>query len=297
MAVKKTKSLSSGRPPFSKKASTTSKSMGSSKATRSIIRKHHTLLKQHAKAVSSGDRVAAHVLATEISKDGGLEKYQAASQTGQLSDRGGDTSKVLVDWLKDAGVITQLGGKTGVTELLSGLKVLEIGCLSPDNAISKVNDMKMTRIDLRSNHASIEEQDFMARPLPKDADSEYDIVSLSLVLNYVPDPAGRGEMLLRTTRFLSQPHEPGNGLLPGLFLVLPLPCVDNSRYLTEELLQAMMESVGYLLCKSKRTTKMYYSMWKLDHRVERPKTSEPKHEVNPGKKRNNFCIVLDDITT
>ena len=73
----------------------------------------------------------------------------------------------------------------------------------------------------------------MDRPLPKSMNEAFDILSLSLVLNFVPDPTQRGEMLKRVTQFLRPIAEgqPGNAFLPVLFLVLPLPCVNNSNFL------------------------------------------------------------------
>lgn len=66
------------------------------------------------------------------------------------------------------------------------------------------------RIDLHSQDPkNIKEQDFMKRPLPNNNGSSsipetFDIISLSLVVNYVSDPQTRGQMLLRTTEFLNK---------------------------------------------------------------------------------------------
>ena len=36
----------------------------------------------------------------DIEKLGGLQAYQDASKLGQAGERGGDSSRVLIDWLK-----------------------------------------------------------------------------------------------------------------------------------------------------------------------------------------------------
>jgi len=81
--------------------------------------------------------------------------YQQASSKGQDIQRGGDSSKVLIQWLK--------------SHPTEGLRVLEIGCLEVDNAIGKFVEGEggsMKRIDLKSRDPRIEEQDFMTLEIP-----------------------------------------------------------------------------------------------------------------------------------
>lgn len=84
-----------------------------------------------------------------------LAVYQQASAKGQDIHRGGDSSKVVVQWLK------------GVS--FQHPRVLEVGCLEVDNAIAKyVNSHhgSIRRIDLKSRDPRIEEQDFMTLDVP-----------------------------------------------------------------------------------------------------------------------------------
>ena len=91
-------------------------------------------------------------------------------------------------------------------------------------------------------------------------------------------------------------------------LILPLPCVANSRYLTHEHLRALLSSAGYEIVvtdDSKRLTRLLlrqkparklapagetlrevarHRFW--DGRVYR------KRELVSGAARNNFCILL-----
>ena len=153
---------------------------------------------------------------------------------------------------------------------------------------------QVTRIDLHSQHPDIISQDFMERPIPADDGEKFDIISLSLVLNYVPSPAQRGEMLRRTILFLqhTQLESPQfSALFPSLFLVLPAPCVTNSRYLDEERLTDIMLSLGYSLHRHKLSSKLLYQLWVLKGQGRTLKFK--KEEVRGGKRRNNFAIVVE----
>ena len=203
------------------------------------------------------------------------------------------------------------------------IRMLEVGALRIDNACSRSSVFVVERIDLRSCHPGIETQDFMCRPLPATAADQFDIVSLSLVLNYVGTPVARGEMLQRVEKFLRRSHcvkdrsggedsgrgtegmEVHEGLVPGLFLVLPAPCVANSRYLDEERLENIMQRLGYVRARRKMSARLVYYFWRFvglergmgEGGLERTGTSESrrafnKEELRPGGKRNNFAIVL-----
>ncbi|TVY51595.1 25S rRNA adenine-N(1) methyltransferase [Lachnellula cervina] len=264
----KLKSLSAGRPPTVK----TKRSI-SSKATRTLIRTHHTLEKQRTKALADGDNATAESIKKRIEAQGGLENYQRASLIGQSNDRGGDSSRILMDWL--APLLPAL--KEQVTNG-QPTRMLEVGALSITNACSKSRLFAIERIDLNSQAEGITQQDLMERPLPLDEKEQFNIISLSLVLNYVPDPVGKGEMLLRILKFLKLKKYP-EGLeeyFPSVFLVLPAPCVTNSRYMDEKKMEAIMEALGFLLVKKKLSNNLGFK----------------KEELRSGKTRNNFAIVL-----
>ena len=116
-------------------------------------------------------------------------------------------------------------------------------------------------------------------------------------MNFVGEPAARGEMLRLCARLL-----PPSGLL---FLVLPEPCIYNSRYLKFGLLDKILRSVGLPIIDGgyKRTPKLFFA---LCRRTESGAEPEPgagaeagggvrsfkRQLVRGGKDRNNFCIVL-----
>lgn len=206
----------------------------------------------------------------EIEKNGGLEVYQIASTQGQSNKRGSDSSKKLVEWIEKFE--------------LKDPQALEIGCLSPENVISTCGIFKsITRIDLHSQHPLIQQQDFMERPLPKSDKEKFHLISCSLVVNFVDSPQGRGEMLKRMTEFL----------LPQgyLFFVLPLPCIENSRYFNNERMLSIMESLGFVQLNHHNSTKLAYWLFQWTKPIEKRKFK--KVELNKGSNKNNFCIVLE----
>jgi 25S rRNA (adenine2142-N1)-methyltransferase len=280
----KLKSLSHSRPPTAKATRSIS-----SKATRTLIRSHHTLEKAKAQALAEGNTALVDALQNQINAQGGIEGYQRASLQGQSNDRGGDSSKILMEWLEP--VVLTLKGcvKDG-----KPLRMLEVGALSVNNACSRSRLFEVERIDLNSQAEGILKQDFMERPLPKDGSKRFDVISLSLVLNYVPDAVGKGEMLLRTLEFLKKSTytEGLEEFLPALFLVLPAPCVTNSRYMDEPKLEAIMESLGYVNVRKKLSNKLVYYLWMMEAPVANLTTSFKKVEIKSGKDRNNFAIVL-----
>lgn len=311
---KRAKLLSHSRPPT---AATSNAPTGqSSKATRATIRAYHTLQKRLSLALSTGDTALAESLQSQLAASGGLEAYQAASTLGQSAQRGGDTSKLLIEWL--APLLREIRpppapppapSPAAVEQAKSGserrpLRVLEVGALSATNALIIPGKTTVRRIDLRSNAPEIEQQDFMTLPVeqPWQGSTHYDIVSLSLVVNFVGDARGRGLMLQRTTEFLDTRAATGRGggeeeeaVLPALFLVLPLPCVDNSRYLDEHQLRDIMKDIGYQERQVKKTNKLYYSLWQFvaAKRPAHPRSSlSKKQELRSGRDRNNFCITI-----
>jgi 25S rRNA (adenine2142-N1)-methyltransferase len=290
MAVhKRAKTLAHGRPPASKP-----KERMTSVRSRTIIRTHHRLQKELAAVLKRGDTRAVETLERAIEQNGGIKTYQAASKQGQAKDRGGDSSKVLVDWLQQSQVINTKVNEREETGK-AHLRCLEVGALSTKNEISKLPSIiKMARIDLNSQEPGIKKQDFMERPLPTCEEDFFDIISLSLVLNYVPDASGRGDMLKRITSFLRKREGPTDGstpFLPALFLVLPLPCVDNSRYLDEELLLRIMNNLGFSMRYTKNTSKLCYYLFAWSGESTSAKTL--KRKIRDGPTMNNFCVVVE----
>ncbi|KAM0281317.1 hypothetical protein ACHAQH_003585 [Verticillium albo-atrum] len=284
-----TTTLSRGRPPTLRhKAHSISR-----KETRTLINTHHTLQKKRQQAISRNDEAAVAAIDAEIASLGGLAEYQRASLQGQRNDRGGDSSKVLLEWLKPA--FAQV--KAASLHPEQRFRMLEVGALSTGNECSRSGLFDMKLIDLNSQHDDILQQDFMERPIPTSDNERFEIVSLSLVLNYVPDPSLRGQMLHRTLAFLREPRIDLSGnasaMFPALFLVLPRSCVHNSRYCSLERLGELMALLGYTQIQAKYTNKLAYFLWRRTEAPQNPLPVFAKREVNPGGDRNNFAIVLN----
>ncbi|KAK4540928.1 hypothetical protein LTR36_008436 [Oleoguttula mirabilis] len=282
---KKSSGITKGRPPLSAKP----QAALSSQRTRQLIRSHHNLNKELAKELAQGNDAEADELKKRIADLGGLKSYQIASTQGQANDRGGDSSIVLMEWLKP------------VARFLAGQKskprLLEVGALSTKNACSKSGLLDIQRIDLFSQTDGIIQQDFMERPVPTQDSDKFDIISLSLVLNFVPDAEGRGEMLKRTCQFLDTratrtSSKELQAIYPALFLVLPTACIINSRYMSEQRLTCIMASLGYVLLRVKQTAKLVYYLWQLRDKPVPDEQNFTKKQTNPGGGKNNFSIML-----
>lgn len=166
--------------------------------------------------------------------------------------------------------------------------MLEIGAVRHDNYTQ--DWIENDPIDLHSQHPAIRQQDFFDMPV-----GAYDVVSCSLVLNFVGDPTARGESLIgptdpgRMLRLIHDQLEPKSTSL--LFLVLPLPCVANSRYLDRSALIDIMASVGFELLRERAKPRGKVGYWLWGWR--RGRNMEYRKKVlHEGRRRNNFAITL-----
>ncbi|KAK7023889.1 25S rRNA adenine-N(1) methyltransferase [Favolaschia claudopus] len=260
-------------------------------SSRKVIRQFHVLLKQQAKleTMEHDPNTVQHLadIQAQMESLGGLEFYQRMSAIGQGNDRGGGSEKVAISWFKEVyhsnDASSQLMLKSGCLPVA----MLEVGALKPDNYASCRSWIKNTPLDLHSRHPDILEQDFLLMDEP-DNHERWDIISLSLVLNFVSNAKDRGRMLRLAWSFLR---------FGGyLFLALPLPCVTNSRYLSCETLSALMDAVQFSLVKERCKTggKMIYHLYQKRSQTEGPVDTEPftKKKVLRQGDRNNFCILL-----
>ncbi|KAG5718665.1 UPF0657 nucleolar protein [Termitomyces sp. T112] len=247
---------------------------------RTTIRQFHVLSKRRAqlKAGTTNEESVEALAAVEdeITQLGGLETYQRMSAIGQGTDRGGGSEKILIKWLKDFGLHKNCACK---------LCLLEVGALKPDNYSTCATWIDPTPLDLRSRHPSIIEQDFLQLDVTAHR-NKWDILSLSLVLNFVPEPKDRGRMLLIAHDILIP-----NG---HLFLALPFACVNNSRYLDLRNLESLLAAIGFTKVKEKwkEGRKMAYWLFqKAEPSGLSPEIFGKKSVLRQGN-RNNFCILL-----
>jgi len=262
-------------------------------SSRTVIRKFHVLLKRKAQLEKQRacpeTSAALYELDREVEELGGLAAYQRMSSIGQGEDRGGGSEKVFIGWLREMEMHKRVEGSNGK------LRLLEVGALKHDNYASCSSWIECQPIDLRSRHPSIREQDFLRMlDTPEDEASHresWDGISLSLVVNFVPDARDRGRMLCIAFKMLK-----ADGLL---FLALPLPCVSNSRYMTFEHLELLMRAIGFekLRERWKVGGKMAYWLFRKcalpNGCQERAIVGfEKKNVLREGRQRNNFCILI-----
>ncbi|KAJ2838040.1 25S rRNA (adenine2142-N1)-methyltransferase [Coemansia sp. 'formosensis'] len=275
----------------------------SSTETRRRINHFHTLIKEYSKLAAVRAKAPApeidekiECVEREMAQMGGLDWYQKASLLGQCKSRGGDTSRWLVPKLRDLGL-----HKRGTK-----LRLLDVGALSCLNYAKERAWVDVVPIDLNSQEPGIYQQDFLdigkqaADKQAGDGEDEedddishlfkapFDVVCLSLVVNFIGDPVRRGDMLKQATRLLAP-----DGLL---FLVLPLSCVTNSRYLDDERLLAIAQHLGLEKLSMHHTAKLAHYLYRLS----RPATGPTEEDDGQFKKkmlhsapgRNNFSIVI-----
>ncbi|KAI8367899.1 putative methyltransferase-domain-containing protein [Choanephora cucurbitarum] len=162
---------------------TTAKFKQSRVETARLIRRFHVLNKELAKcrAEAEIDRAQEQTILEAMESMGGLDWYQKASQLGQSKSRGGDSSKWLIQTLKQYS-----------TKKVETLRVLDIGAVAPDN-YKPYPWITAKPIDLNPQHPDIEKQDFLEMKPPTTDQDKFDIVCLSLVINFVGDPKARGK--------------------------------------------------------------------------------------------------------
>lgn len=223
-----------------------------------LISEYHAILKRIAQSHSEEERKA---LNDELRRLGGTESYQRASLYG--THRSSDTSRWLLPRLKK--------------QRKCKLKLLDVGAL--ELVYREHHEwIQAHSIDLYPRRAGIEQADF----LEYYQSEPFDVICLSLVLNYCGDAVLRGRMLRRAHELLSS-----DGLL---YLVLPKACVQHSRRMTVEYLQSLMGQVGFTRLEDHCSTKLYYSLWRK---------SDDKFVVDVVKWNtaksgyNNFTIKLE----
>lgn len=276
-----------------------------SRHTRTIIRRFHHILKMLASsATTQSDKRA---LTLELESMGGLQAYQSASLLGQSRQRGGDTSRWLLPHISDlisaAGTLTSDGASASVARASASvaqasasvaptlphrrkLRLLDVGALQ-NNYVRETAWIESTCIDLNARSAEVRQLDFLE--LEPEHDGTFDVVCLSLVLNFQPDPAVRGQMLARAHRVLRAEGE------SRMFIVLPRPCVDNSRYTDHEHFVGLVETLGFRLVVHHYSAKLAYFLFRRLASVTTivdDKEFTSRRVRNQGPTRNNFSVVL-----
>ena len=199
-----------------------------------------------------------------MEKLGGLETYQRASLFGSEEGKF-NSSRWVLEFLRRKNLSTKLS-------------LLDVGALK--NYYSSVKWIDEKCIDLNPINTGVEKFDFFDFP----ETTQYDVLVMSLVINFVGDPRKRGEMLVKCRNVVKP-----DGYL---FVILPLSCIGNSRYLKHGLFVKILESLGFELIENKNTAKLSFYIFQ---KTKEPTNEEFKREIcRGGTDRNNFCIILSN---
>ncbi|XP_020893932.1 25S rRNA (adenine(2142)-N(1))-methyltransferase-like [Exaiptasia diaphana] len=238
-----------------------------------LINKYHALVKiqesvKKARGLTKQEReYKLKDLNSKIDKLGGINAYQKASKLGEKHSGGFNSAKWVVSKLKEHN-IRGCGGK---------LKLLDVGALSCNYTKYKAW-IDCTAIDLNPQNSSIIKADF----LTLSCRIQYDVVVLSLVINFEGDCRRRGDMLRLCSKIVLK-----KGIL---FIVLPLPCVENSRFLNKELFISMTVSLGFTVVSEHCSSKLYFVM--LKNNGESIMKEFPRKTLKSGNSYNNFAIIF-----
>mmetsp|Transcript_7578 Transcript_7578/g.19505 ORF Transcript_7578/g.19505 Transcript_7578/m.19505 type:complete len:271 (+) Transcript_7578:96-908(+) len=201
---------------------------------RKVTSAFHELTAELQAAKSSGSKSDAKRIQEQIDQLGGREAYQDASVL--TTSRAKHTSKWVFSEL------TRLGYRPGRGE--PPLKVLEVGAVNTQ--ILSVPWLQVRAIDINSCHPRIEQIDFF-NLAPAGV---YFAVVCSMVINCVPTPEARGDMMRR----LFAHTQPG-GLV---FLTLPLRCLTHAKAMTWRRLVNIAQQVGFTLESCKTSPKIAF---------------------------------------
>ncbi|KAI5481394.1 nucleolus protein [Pseudohyphozyma bogoriensis] len=266
-----------------------------------LINDYHALEKNIA---ATNDPKEKERLRAKQEAMGGLQKYQEASLHGGDKSRGGESGKWCVKQLMElkvgvapsdkgkekAKVVPKIvivdGKETKVwppKPVREKLRLLDVGAIT-GTSFANWKWIDTTCIDLNPQAPHVQKYDFFDFPVPSQ-DKLFDVVSLSLVVNFIGSLSKRGEILQHAHKYLKP-----TGLL---YLVLPLPCLTNSRYCTHERLESILTTTGWEKVRQHDSAKLTY--W-LCSRVGEGKGDGKvwkKEEVRAGVHRNNFCILVN----
>lgn len=252
-----------------------------SRKDRRIITEYHTLNKRidsvrKNPSIQREDK-ASQIATLEAKKEklGGINAYQKASRLGEARHGSFNSAKWVLKQMRAFNVLELKANKTKVED--EKLRLLDVGAL--DNNYKKYSKwIQCTPIDLNPQSNEVIKADF----LKLDSKKEYDVVVMSLVVNFEGDIRKRGDMLRKCQEIVVDQGY--------LFIVLPLPCLNNSRYLNEELFISMIGSLGFDVCSRHNSKKLSFFMFRKTHHAQ--VKSFPKKVLRKGGNHNNFAIVL-----
>ncbi|GAA5939704.1 hypothetical protein JCM1841_002948 [Sporobolomyces salmonicolor] len=272
-----------------------------------LIRAYHAIEKQLA-SPGLTDPEERKKLVKKQEELGGLAAYQAASVHGGDKSRGGESSKWLIKQIKELkiGLEDKGKGKEKVKvepTIVDGKKVwpkierrelrlLDVGAIA-GTAYADWPWISTVSIDLNPQAPHVLPYNFFDYPVPKTDDDKFDVVALSLVMNFEGSLVNRGHMLLHAHSYL----RPSASLGGYLYIVLPLQCLTNSRYLSHDHFRSILASTGWDVIKQHDSAKLTYWLVRQKEADADGKRGDGKvwkrEEVRAGVHRNNFTVRVE----
>lgn len=214
-----------GRPRHAAPIVPAATKVTSRRHARKVTSAYHKLTAQIKQAQSAEERAAA---TAELEQMGGVIAYQQASA---LNTALNSTSRWVVQALRQRGLLPQREGR---------LRVLEVGAINTQ--LLDEPQLKTRAIDLHSINSRIEQCDFLSLPHGGEVDPTsgasrpYDAVVCSMVLNCVPEPRRRFDMLVGLRAQLD-----ARGVC---FVTVPRTCLKHSFTVTHESFCDSLRAVG-----------------------------------------------------
>jgi 25S rRNA (adenine2142-N1)-methyltransferase len=278
--------------------------MQRSKAEIELIRDFHVVEKRLAQLhnnpkYASGNNAAAKAeeearLRDRLAGLGGIHAYQQASLGGLTL--GFNSAHWVLEQLvaRKSELLTKTKTRKKTmteTETKQGLALLDVGAIKNNYPVKELRclapvQVKPTSIDLNPQHEDVVKADFFDYAQQCLAQGrQFDVVVLSLCINFEGDPAKRGEMIRLASKLL-----PDDGLC---FLLLPAPCLENSRYLDLDLLVKILTVVGLEIDgEHKMSDKLFFAVLRKRSGLTQPHETVKRTQCRGGKSRNNFCIIV-----
>lgn len=204
--------------------------VGSARKARRVTSAFHRLSRELEAAHQAGDRAKAETLRVALEER--RREYQDASIFATAQFR---TSRWVLRVLRAMDALPRRDEPR--------LEALEIGAINTQLTSSQY--LHTRAVDLRSRHPAIEEVDFFRLCPPA---RSLDLVVCAMVLNCLPAPGLRGEMLRRVRTLLVD-----GGLL---FLALPRQCLTRSPFTDHAHFMSALRALGLGPVAQKQTPKV-----------------------------------------
>jgi len=227
------------------------------------------------------EEAAAAAAAAPAGKKGKAQPAQASAgddeeddEVDQLQEEGESDEEVDEESGDGGAGASTASGRAGpppepLFSSTNRVRLLDVGAIT-NHYLPYASQIDCTAIDLNPQHPSVEKRDFFTLDhKAKPWFQGFDVVVLSLVLNFVGDRFARGDMIKRSVAML-RPDGLGR-----LFIVLPAACLRNSRWMDHDsFVTRCMRPLGLRLGQWKYTNKL--ACYEFVREEVQPEEEEPE---------------------